>query len=90
MARYKAGEKWWLNEPHLKQAHAEAVDTRREVDPWELTMLEIDKARRSKADEQRVAAILFRLGFTERRRVRRGAIREWVYFRDRALLPTPR
>jgi len=106
VVRYKAGEKWWLHEPHLKQAHAEAVDARREIDPWEplveewadrrlqattlqvLTMLEIDKARRSKADEQRAAAILFRLGFTERRRVRRGAIREWVYFRDEALLPS--
>lgn len=33
--RYRAKELWYLHEPHLKAAHAAAVEERRETHPWE-------------------------------------------------------
>jgi predicted P-loop ATPase len=38
VARYDAGEKWWLDTPELNEAHAEMIEGRRQADPFEVVL----------------------------------------------------
>lgn len=66
-----------------EEALAGRVEGRDEMTTGEaFLMLSIPPDRRTRTDEMRLGAVLVRLGFTERRQVRREGRRVWGFFRS--------